>query len=166
MRTLTSSFIILKNRTEGERPWAHLVEIEINANTTAFFTSHPETVTWNSQNYMPVPMRIGTEEQGTDGELPRLTVDVSNFQGMAYRFAKDNDLSLNDVVIRRVNVSLTSSGDQDFQRYQILGTVFSNGIGQFMLGPQMNYDSMGPRNTWNRRQHPGIPFNLRKFGFF
>lgn len=164
MRTLTASYIVLKNRLEQADPWTHLVEVTVNVNSTAFFTSHPETLTWNSQVYAPVPLVIGPEEQTSDGEMPRLSVHVANFQGMAFRFAKDNDLSLNDVVIRRINTTLTSSGDQDFQRYQILGSVFANEVAEFLLGTQMNYDSTGPRRTWNRREHPSIPVNLRKFG--
>src|SRR3990167_3636950 len=109
----------------------HLVEIEINASSTAFFTSHPDTLTWNNQFYAPVPMRIGEEEIASDMSLPRLYVDVSNYAGQAYQFAKDNDLSLNDVTIRLVNLSLTSSGEDARVKLQIIGSAFNNDAGRF-----------------------------------
>lgn len=154
----------LKNQLEGTRAWAHLVELEVNANTTAYFTSHPETLTWNSQVYMPVPLSVGEIEQETSGRMPQVFVDVSNFAGLAFRFAKDNDLSLNDVTIRLVNVSLTASGDMVSDTFQILSAAFNNEVGRFTLGFAHSYDAMGPRRTWNRRDHPSIPFNMRSFG--
>ena len=106
---------------------------------------------------------IGEEVLSSDGELPRLTIGVANYKGQAFRFAKDNDLSLNNVTIKLVNVSLTNSGDWDAITMQVLGAVFSNEVGRFTLGWNFNYESTGPRRTWNRRDHPSIPFNWRRF---
>jgi len=135
----------------------HLVEIEINASSTAFFTSHPDTLTWNNQVYAPVPMRIGEEEIASDMSLPRLYVDVSNYAGQAYQFAKDNDLSLNDVTIRLVNLSLTSSGEDARVKLQIIGSAFSNDAGRFSLGFGFSFDVDGPRRTFNTRDFPSMP---------
>ena len=135
----------------------HLVEIEINASSTAFFTSHPDTLTWNNQVYAPVPMRIGEEEIASDMSLPRLYVDVSNYAGQAYQFAKDNDLSLNDVTIRLVNLSLTSSGEDVRVKLQIIGSAFSNDAGRFSLGFGFSFDVDGPRRTFNTRDFPSMP---------
>lgn len=154
----------MKNALSGERAWAHLVEIEVNANTTAFFTSHPETVTHNGRTYAPVPMAIGPVEQQATGQLPTMNIDVWNFRGQAFQFAKDNDLSLNDAVIRVVNLSLTTSGAEDSIRLQILGSAFADEVGRFTLGHDFNYDAEGPRRTYNRRDFPGIPFNFRAYG--
>lgn len=153
----------LKNSLQGDRAWAHLVEITVNANTVAFFTSHAETVTHNGQTYAPVPMVIGPIEQQATGQLPTMTVDVWNFRGQAFQFAKDNDLSLNDVVVRIVNLSLTTSGAEDSIRLQILGSAFTEEVGRFTLGHDFNYDAEGPRRTYNRRDFPSIPYNFRQF---
>ena len=103
------------------------------------------------------------QESTAGGELPRLDVAVWNFQGMVFKFAKDNDLSLNDVTIRTVNTLLTTSGAEDSIKLQILGSVFSDEIGLFNLGYNFNYDVEGPRRTWNRKDFPSIPFNFRQF---
>ena len=163
MKTFVSSFVKAKNQLEGTDAWAHLVEIVVNANTTARFTSHAETVTWNSNVYQPVPLSIGEEEQVAGNQLPSLQVSVANFQGMAYRFAKDNDLALQDVTIRLVNTTLTASGADDSIRMQILGSVFAGEVAVFHLGFNHNYDSQGPRRTYNRTSFPTIPFNLRQW---
>ena len=106
---------------------------------------------------------VGPIEQQATGQLPTMTVDVWNFQGRAFQFAKDNDLSLNDVVIRMVNLSLTTSGAEDSIRLQILGSAFTDEVGRFTLGHDFNYDAEGPRIMWNRRDHRSIPFNFRQF---
>lgn len=163
MRQFVSSFTALKNQLEGTRAWAHLVELQVNANTTAYFTTSPETLTHNGNTYMPVPMMIGEYEQSAGNELPQLTIDVFNYRGMAFQFAKDNDLTLNNVTVRLVNVSLTNSGAEDFVTLQILGSVFAGEVGRFMLGYNFNYDAQGPRRTWNRNQFPSIPYGMRHF---
>ena len=163
MRTFTTSFLALKNQLEGTRAWAHLIELTVNANTIAYFTTHPETLTHNGTVYQPIPAIIGEESQSIDGELPRLTVDVANFRGEAFRWARDNDLSLNNCVIKFVNVSLTNSGDWSAATMQILGAGFSDEAARFTLGWNFNYDAAGPRRTWNRRDYPSIPFAWRRF---
>ena len=120
-------------------------------------------MTHNGRTYAPVPMMIGPVEQQTTGQLPIMTVDVWNFQGQAFRFAKDNDLSLNDVTIRVVNLSLTTSGAEDSIKLQILGSAFADENARFALGHDFNYDAEGPRRTYNRRDFPSIPFNFRQF---
>jgi hypothetical protein len=146
--------------------WADLIDLVVNPNTTAYFTTHPETFLYNNQTYIPIPMIIGTTEQMAAGELPNMNITVSNFKGLALRFAKDNDLALNDVTIRLVNTSLTTSGQEDLIRLQILGAVFADEGASFLLGYNFNYDAEGPRLTFNRRDFPSIPFNASKFFIF
>lgn len=163
MRTFSSSFVSELNRLEGTRAWAHVVEISVSANSTAYFTTSPDTHVWNSNTYRPIPMSIGEEEQSADGSLPRLFVDVSNYAGQAFAFAKDNDLSLRDVTVRLVNLSFPNSGDDARITMQILGAVFYNEAARFNLGFDFNFDAEGPRNTWNRRDHPSIPISFRTY---
>lgn len=143
--------------------WCHLVEIEVNASSTAYFTTHPETVTYIARTYTPVPMHIGEIEMSDAEELPQTSVDVVNLQGMAFRFAKDNDLALNDVTIRLLNTTLTNSGADDSVKMQILGSIFTNEVGRFILGRNFSYDGMGPRRVYNRVNFPSIPYNFRRF---
>lgn len=162
MRELTSQYIEAKNAQEG-RTWFHLVELVVNANTTAYFNSSPETVTWNAKTYAPVPMRFSPEEQTADGQLPGLAVDAANVGGQAFRFAKDNDLSFNDVTVRLVESSLTTSGNDIRITLQILGATFISDAARFSLGAGFNYDAEGPLRTWNRRDFPSIPLNFRNY---
>lgn len=108
-------------------------------------------------------MAIGEEEQSADGSLPRVFVDVSNHAGMAFRFAKDNDLSLQDVTIRMVNVAFPNSGDDARITMQILGAVFMDDVARFNLGFRFNFDAGGPRRTISRIEFPSIPQDFRQF---
>jgi len=167
MKTFTSSFIwvALKNSLE-DTTWCHCIDLTINVNTTAHFTNLPDTLSFAGQVYAPVPFLVGQSEQTADGQLPTLSVDVANFQGMALRFAKDNDLSLNDVTVRLVNPVLTSSGQEDFVKMQVQTVVFTDEVARFNLGFSFTYDAEGPRRTYNRRDFPSMPFNASKFLVF
>ncbi len=137
--------------------WYHLVELVINPSTTAFMTTFVETVTWNNQTYAPVPMSISPEQQGAEGELPSVYIDVANYGGQAFRFARDNDLTLNDVTIRLVNATATSSGDDSRLKMQILGATFTKDVARFNLSLNFTYDAEGPKRIFDRRSFP-IPF--------
>lgn len=139
------------------------MELVVNTNTTAFLCSAPDTISYNGQTYMPFPMFIGAEEQTADGQLPRMFVDVWNVGGEVLRFAKDNDLSLNDCTIRLINTTLTSSGQDDRITLQVLGAAFVDEVGRFSLGYRFSYESEGPSAVWNRRDHPSIPFSARNY---
>lgn len=163
MRQLSSNYIREKNRLEGGNPWAHLVEVSLNVNTTAYLTSHPETLTWNSNIYMPVPMQISAEEQAADGSLPRMQIDVANPLGSVYKFARENNLILRDTTIRLVNTLLTSSGDDTRVKMQILGAAFVEEVASFTLGFKFTFDAEGPLRVYNRRDHPSMPINFRHY---
>lgn len=163
MRQLSSNFIREKNRLGEGSPWAHLVEVSLNVNTTAYLTTHPETLTWNNNTYMPVGMRISAEEQSGDGSLPRMQIDVANPVGSVFKFARENNLVLRDVTIRLINTSLTSSGDDTRVKMQILGSAFVEEQATFTLGFKFNFDAEGPLRVYNRRDHPMIPVNFRNY---
>lgn len=164
MRVFTNSFIQEKNRLEGERAWTHLLEVVINVNTTGFFTTSPETITYSGTVYAPIPAQIGIEEQNADGSLPVMFVDVANLSGKVFRMMKDNDLSMNTVTIRLVNLAQLTGGDEATTVMQITGTAFSNEIARFNLSLNINFEAEGPVRTYNRRSFPGIPFSFRQFG--
>lgn len=163
MKLFSTDFIAEKNKLEGAGVWTHLVEVSINVNTTAYFTTHPETSVWNNTTYAPVPMRISAEEQNADGSLPQMTIDISNPAGMVYRAAKENDLSLRPVTIRLVNLNLTSSGDDARIRLKIIGSAFADNIGRFTLGFGFNFDVEGPKRVYNRRNHNCVPISFRNY---
>jgi hypothetical protein len=162
MRTFTTSFIAQKNAGEGRTAWCQLVDISL-PNSTARFTSFPETITYAGNVYMPVPMRIGEEEQATDGSLPQLSVIVANVAGLAYKFANENDMSGRRVTLRLVNTAV-STGDDSRAVLYVRGCTFTDEVGSFELGLPFDFEAEGPRRTYNRRDFPGIPFSHRAYG--
>src|SRR3990167_5177019 len=163
MQTFTSSYLALKNSLDAKGIWAHLVELVVNANTTARFCSAPDTITWNGNTYLPAPMIIGVEEQTATNEIPRLTIDVANIKGSVYKFVKDNDLSKAQTTIRLVNTTLTQSGADARIVLKVIGSAFGSEVGRFLLGHGVSFEAQGPIRTYNRRDFPGIPYNVRNF---
>ena len=163
MRELTTAFIAEKNKFETNGAWCILVELEVNANTTAYMTTHPETFTWANRVYRPIPMQIGTETINSDGSLPSLNVDCSNVGGEAFRFAKDNDLSLNDVMLRMVNTTLTTSGADARCKLQITGMFFNEEVARFNLALPINTEISGPKRVYDRSTFKSIPFGYKGY---
>lgn len=163
MRTFTTSYVALKNQLEGPGTWVQLVELVVNPNTTARFCSAADTVTWNGNTYLPTPMIISAEEQQAVNEIPRMTVDVANIKGNAYKFMKDNDLSRARTTIRLINTTLTQSGADARVVLRVMGAAFGSEVGRFVLAHGVNFEAQGPVRTYNRRDFPGIPYNVRNF---
>ncbi len=163
MRAFTTALIEEKNRLEGGRPWAQLVEITVNADSKAFFTSHPETLTFSGNVWAPLPIQIGAEEQTSDVSLPRVSIGVSNFAGQSFRFAKENDLSTNQVTIYIVNTGLLTAGNAAILKMNIVGFSFAGEAARFDLGLPFDFNSEGPQGVYNRRSFPTIPFNFSNF---
>jgi hypothetical protein len=88
LRELTTAYIAEKNRLETRGSWCILVELEVNPSSTAYFTSHTDTFTWNSQVYRPIPMQIGPETISADGSLPSLNLDCSNVGAEAFKICQ------------------------------------------------------------------------------
>lgn len=151
---------------EGKNVWAHLIELSVNANTTSYFCSHPETLTYAGNTYRPIPCLISEEEVDAQGTLPKMTIDVSNFGGEAYRFAKDNDLTARAVTIRTIHTTESGSGDEATIGMIILSALFANEVARFELMLPITLESEGPIRTYNRRDFPGLPVNFRQYGMF
>jgi len=163
IREFTTQFVTEKNLLEGRNAWAVLVELEVNANSTAYMTTHPDTVTWNSRPYRPIPMQISTEEIASDGTLPSLSVDASNVGGEAFKFAKDNDLSLNDVTVRLINTFLTTSGSDARLKLQITGMAFNEEAARFNLALPINTELFGPKRVYDRSTFKSIPYGYKSY---
>jgi len=163
MRDFSSRFVAWKNSQEIEGGWCQLIDLTLPG-SMVYLTSNPETITYMGNIYCPFPISIDEERTSGDGQLPSIGLRTSNYGGLAYKFVKENDLTLQEVTIRLIN-TLSSSGDEYKARYWIRSVVFANEIASFELGFPFSYEEEGPRRTWNRRDHPGIPLNLRAYSF-
>lgn len=140
-----------------------MIELEINVSSTFYATTHAETLTWNSQTYRPIPGEIGEEAQNATGEIPRMFLDVTNMGGEAFRFAKDNDLSLNNVILRLINTSITTSGSDARSKWKIMGVGFNDEVARFNLSLGINPDAEGPARTYDRTTYPSIPIGFASY---
>lgn len=163
MREFTTTFIAEKNKLETRAAWAVLLELEVNANSTFYATSHVDTVTWNSRVYQPIPMQISAEEISSDGQLPSMNVDCGNTGGKAFIFAKDNDLSLNDVTLRIINTTLSTSGSDARVKLQITGMAFNEEAARFNLSIPINTELFGPKRVFDRSTFKSIPYGYKSY---
>ena len=163
IREFTSLFLAEKNKLETLGEWGVLVDLEVNASSTAYMTTLADTFTWAGRVYRPIPMQIGTEQIASDGSLPSMTVDCSNLAGEAFKFAKDNDLSLKDVILRSINTTLTSSGMDARLKLQVVGMTFNEEVARFNLALPINTDISGPKRVYDRSTFKSIPFGFKNY---
>ena len=167
MIEFTSEFVKKKNALSAGQQWLHLLEVQLDATSTAYLVSHPETVTYNGKTYAPYFFNVGEDKSTSNGSLPIVNVDVSNFGGLALKIARDHDLTLNDVTIRLVEQSMLSNVDTS-DSYKINLKVISAGFtaeaARFVLGFGFTFNAVGPNGSYNRRDFPSIPYNFSKFG--
>lgn len=108
-------------------------------------------------------MQIGPETISADGSLPSLNLDCSNVGAEAFKFAKDNDLSLNDCMLRTVNTTLTTSGMDARCKLQIAGMVFNEEIARFNLSLPINTEISGPKRIYDRSTFKSIPYGFKAY---
>ncbi len=163
MQAFSSQMVALKNAQETAGQWVQLVEVSIPSSTVCL-TSFTDTITYAGRTYSPVPLAIGNERVSADGQLPQTNVSISNFGGFAYQFVSQTDLTQREVTLRLIN-TLSSSGDEAKARLWIRGATFAVDVATFELGLPLDFESQGPRRTYNRRDFKGIPINLRAYSF-
>ena len=167
MIEFTTDFIKKTNALTAGQRWIHLLEVKLDANSTAYIGSIPDTVAYNGKTYIPGSFLVGREKTTSDGSLPSLSVDVSNFGGLALKIARDYDLTLNDVTIRLVEHTMLSNVDTtDSYRIvlKVISAAFTAEAARFSLGFGFNFNAVGPNGSYNRRDFVSIPYNFKQFG--
>src|SRR5215468_8466574 len=122
----------------------HVLDITMPSTTPLRVTSYPDTVSYAGNLYAPFPLVVNEERVSGDNQLPTLSVAVSNYAGIAYRFLKENDLTHQQVTVRLIS-TLSNSGDETKARFWIRGVTFAQEIENFDLGFSFNLEAEGPR---------------------
>jgi lambda family phage minor tail protein L len=103
MLSISSAAIAEKNKIATASAWLVLLEIQLDAETIRLVNNN-QNVSWNSQTWLAFPFEVDTVEETGKGEIPSVSVKVSNVTGeiMQYLEAEDGANGVN-VVIRVIN---------------------------------------------------------------
>lgn len=75
---LSVSLLIEKNKLSSPNAWLITLDIVLPDNTSFYIVNNNESITFNSQVYTPFPFQIEPTKENVNGEIPTVTLRVSN----------------------------------------------------------------------------------------
>jgi len=75
---ISAAAIIEKNKLVGEGAWLVLLKIEIPNVATLHLVRNTDPITWRGIEWTPFPFELDDSSEDSKGELPSLTIRVSN----------------------------------------------------------------------------------------
>jgi len=78
MKNLPANLIIEKNKLASPNPWLILLEITLTDETILRFVRNTEDITFSGNVYTAFPFELEPTKQDNKGEIPTVTLSVSN----------------------------------------------------------------------------------------
>lgn len=134
-KTLPANVILEKNKVASQNPWLLLVDIDLNG-TVARIVNNNESVTFQGEVYTPLPFTIGVVQQGTDGKVPSVELQISNINKAILSYVEQyTGLVEATVVLYVVNAGyLTEDYSEMTMHFSIMKTSVSAEWISFTLG--------------------------------
>lgn len=98
---LSVSLLIEKNRIASPNAWLVTLDITMPDNTEYHIVNNNESITFNSQVYTPFPFQIEPTKETTKGEIPTVTLKVSNVTRVFQASIESNNGGVGAIVIVR-----------------------------------------------------------------
>lgn len=124
MKTLPANLILEKNKIASPNPWLVLLDITLTDNTKFYLVNNTEDITFNSQLYTAVPFQIEPTKQSGTGEIPTVTLRVSNVSRLMQGYLEAASGGVDStVLVRVVNAALLTENYSELEMtFNILST--------------------------------------------
>ena len=138
MKSLPANLIIEKNKLSTAGVWVILLEVTLTDTpaTTLRFARNTEDVVFEGETYTAFPFEIDTTQQTSKGEIPSITVRVSNIQRMIQPYLEDLDGGIGSAV--KITVINTKYLNEDYAElemtFDVLATQSNSRWITFTLG--------------------------------
>lgn len=117
MKQLPADLIIEKNKIATPVPWILLLDIVLTDDTELYICRNNENVTFNGQLYTAVPFDIEPTKASARGEIPTVTLRVSNVTRALQPYLEKLDGGIgSEITLRVVN---TAHLDEDYSELEI-----------------------------------------------
>jgi lambda family phage minor tail protein L len=115
VRVISSAAIAEKNKIATDSAWIVLLEIQLSGGTL-YLAANNEDITWNSQTWQAFPFELDTVAETGKGEIPAITVKVSNVTGEIQQYLEAADgANGTPVIIRVINSSASTSTESELE---------------------------------------------------
>lgn len=115
MRVISSAAIAEKNKIASDAPWIILLEIQLDGDTVRL-CSNNEDLIWDSEVWQAFPFQLDALAETGKGEIPAVTVKVSNITGEIQQALESADgANGTPVIIRVVNSEVSSPTEAELE---------------------------------------------------
>lgn len=136
MITLPSNLILEKNKLDGQEPWLILLDIVMPNDDTYYIVRNNEDITFNSQLYTAVPFNLGVRTQDGTGEIPKLSLSITNISRVFQAYVEEYEGAIDATVRLRVvsHANLTEDYTELTLDFDVIGSSSNSQVIVFDLG--------------------------------
>ena len=108
-----------KNKLESDGAYLILLEIAIaNTDIIMYLVRNTDDIDWNGKHWQAFPFTLGDIKQTSDGEIPELTLQVSNVNRIVQSYVEQaNGGGNSSVVLRVINSNLLEESEPLLEEY-------------------------------------------------
>lgn len=151
MKTLTSELLAEAYSLTNIAPWMFLFDIHATDTDLFYLTSNNEAVTFDGHTYQPFPIVISDFNQDNEGNLPSLTVTVSNVSREVEAYVESGAILDRTVYIRVVHADhLDDASHQIIDRFIVTECSSTVESISFTLGLPNLFEISFPRQRYIR----------------
>lgn len=137
-KNLPASVIIEKNRLSTENSWLTLLDVVLPDDTPLYLVCNNEDITFNSTVYTAIPFKIEPTKENSKGQIPTLTLSISNITRAMQTYIEENSGGVGSSVKVRVINNMDLSGSTDYSEleadFTVLGSNCDTQWAVFTLG--------------------------------
>lgn len=141
-KSLPAALVIQKNKVSSTAPWLILLEIDlVNPTTgavdqTTRLAHNQENVVWNGNTYWAFPFTLDQSNDNSNGEIPKLTLSVSNVTQLLQADVEQYSGGMGSTVTLTVvhTGSLDSVSPEMQRQYEVLSCTSTADMIAFDLG--------------------------------
>lgn len=124
MKNLPAALILEKNKIASSNPFLVTLDITLTDNTKFYLVNNTEDITFNSQVYTAVPFQVEPTKQSGTGEIPTVSLRVSNVTRLMQGYLEATSGGVDStVLIRVVNAALLAENYSELEMtFNILTT--------------------------------------------
>jgi lambda family phage minor tail protein L len=123
MKQLPTALVREKNKLATSGSWILLLDIKLSADTTLYFCSNNEDVTFEGRLYYAFPFFLEPTKLTSKGEIPTITLRVCNVTQIIHSYLEELDGAVGaEVMIRTVSSTCL---DEDYADLEMMFSVLA-----------------------------------------
>ncbi len=136
MKNLSAALLLQKNKIATPNPWLITLDVTWPDASNSYFVRNTENITFQSRTYVAFPFEIDTTGETSKGDIPAVTLKVSNVGRALVPFFEATDGAVGStVIVRVINAALLTENYADLElTYEVMSAAMDNDWVTMTLG--------------------------------